>query len=459
VLFFFFFLASINKKVYYCFISNVSSFRFETALGVPIPYWDTTIDNALDDPTQSILWTSKYFGNGRGVVTTGPFRHFQTPTGLLFRTIGDDGMLLSKHGIQRILGRRWNSEIFEPSLDQMSTLEGQHNQAHFWIGGHSNDFELAAYDPLFWTFHAYVDFVWEVFRGLQRRRGINPELDIVESFNWEQAPNRPAFGLRGLTIRDGYSRRMAGMVSYAPMPKCPECGNSPDMQCHRGRKVCVSATHSFRRAQHNRLSPLRLSSVFNRGNAQMSSRRRGKRSISLLQDTFINNLKTDNIDITNYVFLKIRVIRTEQIEKEMKYLLNTTNHITQIANQECLQHPKSIPKNTIYVQSNGLNYFGRYKDSVKLHGTPSLYIGIQKPNGNYSEAYISAYDRCGRICVPNCLVRNSRQHPVYKTCTGAIRATMKSPLMFLSFESSSGGRLPATSLSDTAIPIIFHCNW
>jgi hypothetical protein len=191
----------------------------------------------------------------------------------------------------------------------------------------------------------------------------------------------------------------------------------------------------------------------------MSSRRRGKRSISLLQDTFINNLKTDNIDITNYVFLKIRVIRTEQIEKEMKYLLNTTNHITQIANQECLQHPKSIPKNTIYVQSNGLNYFGRYKDSVKLHGTPSLYIGIQKPNGNYSEAYISAYDRCGRICVPNCLVRNSRQHPVYKTCTGAIRATMKSPLMFLSFESSSGGRLPATSLSDTAIPIIFHCNW
>lgn len=456
---FFFFLASINKKVYYCFISNVLSFRFETALGVPIPYWDTTIDNALDDPTQSILWTSKYFGNGRGVVTTGPFRHFQTPTGLLVRTIGDDGMLLSKHGIQRILGRRWNSEIFEPSLDQMSTLEGQHNLVHFWIGGHSNDFELAAYDPLFWTFHAYVDFVWEVFRGLQRRRGINPELDIVESFNWEQAPNRPAFGLRGLTLRDGYSRRMAGMVSYAPMPKCPECGNSPDMQCHRGRKVCVSATHSFRRAQHNRLSPLRLSAVFNRGNAQMSSRRRGKRSISFLQDKFINNLKTDNIDITNYVFLKIRVIRTEQIEKEMKYLLNTTNHITQIANQECLQHPKSIPKNTIYVQSDGLNYFGRYKDSVKLHGTPSLYIGIQKPNGNYSEAYISAYDRCGRICVPNCLVRNSRQHPVYKTCTGAIRATMKSPLMFLSFESSSGGRLPATSLSDTAIPIIFHCNW
>lgn len=35
----------------------------------------------MEDPTESILWSDDFFGNGDGVVTTGPFRNMRTILG------------------------------------------------------------------------------------------------------------------------------------------------------------------------------------------------------------------------------------------------------------------------------------------------------------------------------------------------------------------------------------------
>lgn len=69
-------------------------FRLETACnGVPVPYWDSTVDHVMPDPTRSIVWSEQFFGNGDGQVMTGPFRYFQTTIAgdILTREIGTSG--------------------------------------------------------------------------------------------------------------------------------------------------------------------------------------------------------------------------------------------------------------------------------------------------------------------------------------------------------------------------------
>lgn len=58
---------------------------------------DTTLDEGLPAPKDSILWTADFLGNGNNVVTQGPFANWTTTTELsnvpgmktLFRGVGD----------------------------------------------------------------------------------------------------------------------------------------------------------------------------------------------------------------------------------------------------------------------------------------------------------------------------------------------------------------------------------
>lgn len=52
--------------------------QYELALrqvdsSVGLPYWDSTLDEGLPSPKDSILWTSEFLGNGEGPVSSGPF--------------------------------------------------------------------------------------------------------------------------------------------------------------------------------------------------------------------------------------------------------------------------------------------------------------------------------------------------------------------------------------------------
>ncbi|XP_076091664.1 tyrosinase-like protein [Mytilus galloprovincialis] len=214
----------------------------ESALGTPIPYWESTIDYEMEDPVQSILWTAKYFGNGYGMVKTGPFANFDTPLGKLFRNIGSDGALFNKPGVNMLLSKFRLQQISEPMADMQASVEGQHNGVHIWVDGVMNNLESSPHDPIFFCHHAFVDFIWELFRKQQITRGIDPATDT-----YEQPANvtfqditEVAVGLRGYYNNDGYSYKIANMVKYDPQPHCPTCAGSEDLYCDERKRVCVS---------------------------------------------------------------------------------------------------------------------------------------------------------------------------------------------------------------------------
>ncbi|VDI54710.1 Hypothetical predicted protein [Mytilus galloprovincialis] len=226
----------------------------ETALGVPIPYWDSSIDYEMEHPTKSIMFTQKYFGNGFGMVKTGPFAKFQTPSGPLIRNIGSDGSLFNKRDLNAIFTRSLISKISEPTAEERVSLEGQHNSIHNWIDGQMNTQEFSPHDPIFWTHHSFVDYIWEGFRKVQFARGIDPVLDIPEppenvTF---QSGSDPSVGLFGFYNREGYSSKIAKMVSYEPHPECPKCCGSPDMYCDTRKHVCVSKIRDLMEYEGNR---------------------------------------------------------------------------------------------------------------------------------------------------------------------------------------------------------------
>ena len=71
---------------------------------VSLPYWDYTLDAEMDNPVNSIVWSSKYFGNANGEVITGPFRKWFTPKGPLQRNYGQSsfGKLTTKDEFRAI---------------------------------------------------------------------------------------------------------------------------------------------------------------------------------------------------------------------------------------------------------------------------------------------------------------------------------------------------------------------
>jgi hypothetical protein len=46
-------------------------------------------------------------------------------------------------------------------------LETLHDSVHDYIGGDMGVVENSAYDPIFWFHHAFIDYIWESYRGHQ----------------------------------------------------------------------------------------------------------------------------------------------------------------------------------------------------------------------------------------------------------------------------------------------------
>lgn len=214
--------------------------RFENALrqkvpDVTLPYWDSTMDEAMIDPTQSVTWSPQFLGNGDGIVTTGPFAFWQTPNGPLIRNIGQDGQLLSRQAIMRILSRTRMAEITEPGAPDQYNVENYHGDAHTWIGGQMEPMETSAFDPVFFLHHAFVDYVWEIFRQQQRAMGIDPTQDYPQNFGPQShAPFTPT-GFGNLPNVFGISDMFTTQVyTYQPHPTCSfqnsNCG-SPFLTC------------------------------------------------------------------------------------------------------------------------------------------------------------------------------------------------------------------------------------
>ena len=91
------------------------------------------------------------------------------------------------------------------------------------------------------------------------------------------------------------------------------------------------------------------------------------------------------------------------------------------------------PAGEIYIRTDGINYQGTYTEYAIIDQRLPLavsvaYVAVKAPvNGRTSDVFLSAYDSCGRVCIPSCL--NARTNK-YEPCSGALSINSRSPLQY-----------------------------
>lgn len=217
------------------FISKIfSTFRFENALrqkipNVTLPYWDCTLDEPLPHPSESVMWSHLFLGNGDGEVKTGPFKNWDTQFGfgLLHRQVSSLRHLMSANDLENILEENYLGNISYPNTKSSKNLEQLHNNVHVWVGGVMKKIEIGAFDPVFYVLHTFIDKVWEDFRMQQRSSGINPTKDYPEFYGRKNhAPFAP-MGLGNLVVIDGISDVWNEEIVYLPTL----CTNNSSNMC------------------------------------------------------------------------------------------------------------------------------------------------------------------------------------------------------------------------------------
>lgn len=221
---------------------------------VTLPYWDSLLDQYMDDSASSLMFSPQFMGNGNGEVTSGPAANWQTETGPLRRNVGVEGELYLYEEIQNITTRTRFVEICGMTRDMENHgLEFHHGDIHLWVGGNMAELNTAADDPLFWMHHANVDRIWELQRQNALRAGVDIDNDYPtnpEDYGNEFHAPDAEFGLLrpDLTVQDGVRRNMMdGLYMYEPSPTCSarsmDCGSN-QLRCVQlnGNYICISKT-------------------------------------------------------------------------------------------------------------------------------------------------------------------------------------------------------------------------
>lgn len=425
-------------------------FRYENALrqivpGVTIPYFAGDLDEPLRDSTQSVLFCERFFGNGNGVVTSGPYANWSTPSGPLVRNYGDDGELWTREGLQRILNKTRNAEIIAPNAEEEDNLEDQHGAIHNWIGGGNGqigELQTSSQDPAFFSLHAYVDYIWEEFRKRQASLGINPAKDYPVDYGPEEHHPLRLAGFATLRNIDGYSHGLASLVSYKPKPTCskdrPFCG-SPFLRCDKKSNPprCVSKT---------------IASFYRSNDPDDDSECNRTRTDNAVQNRFSCNGAQD---IRQWVYIPVEIICVRPPEKKIygSYPVFNGNlyrrgdiyspktyGIDDVLKTDILAKYSRCKDDTdrnsgrVTIQSRGLNYRGTYAEfalmDTRLAMANSMaYVAVKNPEHGVSEVMLSARDSCGRICKAYCK-NNAPGSSDYRPCNGIIRVTSRTPKLY-----------------------------
>merc|ERR1719239_348043 len=98
-----------------------------------------------------------------------------------------------------------------------------------YIGGAMAQLSTAAFDPVYFLHHAFIDYLWELFRTRLRSLGEDPEIyPEVENPESRHQPTSP-MGLGGMNQQDGYTDFLTGLFEYEAAPFCsvefPQCGS------------------------------------------------------------------------------------------------------------------------------------------------------------------------------------------------------------------------------------------
>nr|WFF39936.1 tyrosinase [Cyclina sinensis] len=476
--------------------------------GVSIPYWASVLDNDMQDPTRSVIWSPGFYGNGDGAIRTGPFRNWRqiNPQTSFTRNV-QDGELYTYDGINRIINQTRNEDILLPTAQPQSDFEIQHGAAHIFVGGSMNNLESATRDPIFFSHHCFVDQIWERFRENQINNNINPETDypFIESnprFRPEHRPTANAGfaglgGARTWTQNLGYINAFSNLVIYDEVPSCPRCANSPYLYCNTNLTPsrCVSRTIEEMRGRRD---------VFN--NIDSTPGGRWRRQVSTIfpddtslgvcpKRTFINDVETRWLGTsvlppaptsnTMWAYIPVKVVSKRPAEYKQfdKYSLYNQGPSQQLGFKDeflkqglqkryenCEKLQGAVGKITIV--SHGLNYEGYSEEYVLTDNR----LGVAEANGfipvkmpttsGPSEAIIAAFDSCGRVCKPYCKQGSTGAMVADSHFSGGIRVSYGQPKQFADSYTDAmlniwdiPSQSSCPTLNYERIPVSFFCEY
>ena len=497
-----------------------------------LPYWDSSLDNELPDPSQSYMFSPEFMGNGNGPITTGPFAGWRRPPDPsspnsrqppVLRNVGVDGQLYSKESIEMILSRNDHSEIIAPNADPDYDIEIQHGGVHLFIGGEMEALETSPFDPIFFMHHAFVDYIWELFRmKLREQLGIDPSTNYPMDHSIQFHGRDDIMDIANFTCGDGYSDQLMRTVEYEPSPSCssrrPSC-DSPYLRCLPQVGRCVPITLQETpltvvpgqgnavpnpnlffpnsgpvtpQSPFNPFGPIAGNPLPNPGTPshgdQCAHIEREKHNVKPCQNTYC----IDGVcDISQWVYVPVKVVtlRPPGLDKYRSYpVINgdiaTANDIynpsgysrtrriirgSQGKPPKGYSHCNDDGIGQIFVQSQGLNYDGNYKESAiidqRLATTLSIaYLAVKDPGPRgITRVLFRAADSCGRICHTSC--RNLRTGQ-FEPCSGVVELDSRHPRMYSkTFGDATldvwdyGGEQQCPLFNDNKFFLTFYCDY
>ncbi|KAL3860855.1 hypothetical protein ACJMK2_010919 [Sinanodonta woodiana] len=440
--------------------------RFEEALRrydntVSLPYWNSSMDFYMTgDPANSVLWSNLFLGTRSGFVTSGPFAGWPGGANSVLNRdvmLNRRGLLISTDDINNVLRLCRTEDVsFPPRRPLNSIIEFHHNRPHSFVGGNTGDMGTlpnAAFDPAFFLHHAYIDYIWELFRTRQRSAcNVDPTTDYPNTVSI-QGPNSFMWGndLSAYRNIDGYADYWTrNWYGYQPTPTCssvnPDCG-SRYLRCDTTRNTCVSRSASEVLPSTGKRRKRQAIAPFSDVNAIYDNAYTPKQNVYSVDGVCDTKLwvyipvQIVHIRPKGYTFTSFP-ITAGQLDASFdvyyspteSYLYNYSQPGNPKEYQQCQKYESGAKP--IYVTSDGISYYGTYTDYAIVDGrlpvqSSVVYIAVKKPSGTSTEAILSARDICGCVCKPQCLVRNSNP-PAYKPCSGAIKLTDSSTNMYAS---------------------------
>lgn len=205
------------------------------------------MDDVLPDPASSILWTDLFLGDGEGVVDNGPFSGWtflengtSTP---LNRNLSGTGRLMNQDDVDFIL-RQPHFRQFSACVDLR--LEQTSRYVHEWVGGCMLNLYYSPQDPVFFLYHAFVDYLWEEWRHnrtfQERVYGYPPNYEACTKYHYAGSPMSPFEPLKNV---DGFSEVYTRhYYVYQTRPTCSSqfqnaCASSY-LFCNINISKCVS---------------------------------------------------------------------------------------------------------------------------------------------------------------------------------------------------------------------------
>lgn len=482
-----------------------------------LPYLDFRLDSRLSNPTSSVLWTSEFLGTGNGLVNNGPFANWVVDGSTLVRNLGDQSLLITDAETRQLFRTGISVRNFGQECEFL------HNGAHVFVGGMMSELQRASFDPTFFMYHCFIDYLWWRYQCPTSNNCISNRFVYPgRSSDGLHAPDRfmDNLSLNGrVRNREGYEQRWLNIFTYASSPA--ECTNACTSLSRAGALDCT--TTSCRSASTGGNTggnggggnggtdyyDYDYGSQPITGRKKRSTDQNQQPPLSTMPSTVnknyflaypIQNLYRINCasDTSKWAFIPIKVINVRANSdvynsypvKNGKVVVSTSNDIydqlpeiqkinrlTRPGNQTHYNPCKTDDSGAfrISVTSYGLNYYGTHMDYVLMDNRAPLYsamtyIAVRRPTRKKSsKVFLTSFDNCGRTCTAECLVPGSKP-PRYVTCSGAIEINRKGPkgygatyddavLMYYNFKEPGG--CPVSN--EESVPVVFYCrkanNW